>query len=247
VDKQKLGRSIRALRHRLGWRQIDLAARCRMSQAALSRIECGDLGRVSVASLDALVTALGAELDVRIRWRGEELDRLLDATHAAIGESLVMLLTRFGWECAVEVTFWIHGEKGVVDVLAWHPSTGRLLVVEDKSVVPDLQSMLGSLHRKVRLGREIAAQRGWRVTGVGSALVLTATAANRARAEKFKATLKTALPDDARVMRKWLADPSGREPAALWFISDIRVMNAVKRRRVQKPRIAPTEARGDAP
>jgi hypothetical protein len=199
-------------------------------------VERGDLDGISFGSVEKVVAALGGELDMRIRWRGEELDRLLDATHAAMGETLVRMLTDLGWECATEVSFWIRGEKGVVDVLAWHPATGRLLVVEDKSVVPDLQSMLSSLHRKVRLSREIAAQRGWRVTGTGSALVLAATAANRARAEKFAATLKTALPQDARQLRKWLTDPAGLSPAALWFLSDIRVMTAIKRRRVRKAR-----------
>jgi transcriptional regulator with XRE-family HTH domain len=157
MDLQKFGRSVRALRHRLGWRQVDLAGRCGTSQAAVSRVERGDLAGVSVGSVEALVVALGGELDVRIRWRGEGLDRLLDSVHAAIGESLVRTLDGLGWECAVKVTFWIRGERGAVDLLAWHPPTGRLLVIENKSVVPDLPRMLSSLHRKVRLAREIAA------------------------------------------------------------------------------------------
>lgn len=99
---------------------------------------------VAGTALDAIervVVGLGGELDVRVRWRGEELDRLLDAVHAALGERLVEILAGAGWQCAVEVTFWIRGEKGSVDLLAWHPTTGRLLVVETKSVVPDLQQM----------------------------------------------------------------------------------------------------------
>src|ERR1035437_1032339 len=125
MDLQMFGRSVRALRRRLGLRQVDLAGRCGMSQAAVSRVERGDLAGVSGGSVEALVVALGGELDVRVRWRGEELDRLLDSAHAAIGESLVRLLTGLGWECAVEVAFWIRGEKGAVDLLAWHPPTGR--------------------------------------------------------------------------------------------------------------------------
>jgi GNAT superfamily N-acetyltransferase len=200
-------------------------------------VERGDLAGVSIGSLDGFVVALGGELDVRIRWHGEELDRLLDQTHAAIGEALVRILTGLGWVCAVEVTFWIRGERGTVDLLAWHPPSGRLLVIENKSVVPDLQSMLSSLHRKVRLAREIALQRGWRGTGIGSAIVLAATAANRARAEKFKATLETALPQDGRELRRWLSNPQGPTPAALWFLSDIRVTSAIKRRRIRTTRV----------
>jgi hypothetical protein len=118
---------------------------------------------VAGTALDAIervVVGLGGELDVRVRWRGEELDRLLDAVHAAIVERLVGLLEALGWRCVAEVAFWIRGEKGSIDLLAWHPATGRLFVVETKSVVPDLQQMLASLDRKVRLAPEIAARRG---------------------------------------------------------------------------------------
>jgi hypothetical protein len=215
-----------------------------VSQSAVSRVERGILAGISVACIEGLVVALGGEIDVRVRWRGEELDRLLDATHAAIGEALVRLLTGLGRECAVEVTFAIRGEHGSVDLLAWHPQSGRLLVVEDKSVVPDLQKMLSSLDRKVRLAREIAASRGWRATGVGKAIVLTGSAANRARAERFGATLKAVLPQDGRALRRWLAQPEGPCPAALWFITDIRVTTSIKRRRVRKRGPAPRSVAG---
>lgn len=237
MDSQRFGRSIRALRQRLDWRQADLASRSGTSQAAVSSVERGVIGGASFGDVGRMVVALGGELDVRVRWRGEELDRLLDATHAAIGDSLVRILTDLGWECAVEVTFAIRGEKGAVDVLAWHRPSGRLLVIEDKSVVPDLQSMLSSLDRKVRLAKEIAAQRGWRATGVARAIVLTGSPANRARAERFGATLKVVLPQDGRTMRRWLAAPDGSNPSALWFLSDSHVMTAIKRRRVRKARI----------
>jgi hypothetical protein len=203
---------------------------------AVSRVERGVVAGVPEGRVERLVVALGGELDIRVRWRGEELDRLLDATHAAIGETLVEVLAGLGWECAVEATFAIRGEYGSVDVLALHRPTGRLLVVESKSVVPDLQKLLGSLDRKVRLAREIAAQRGWRSTGVARAIVRAGTTANRARAERFGATLRAVLPDNGRALRRWLARPEGRDPAALWFIMDRRVMTAIKRRRVRPRR-----------
>src|ERR1035437_9460768 len=169
MDRQRFGRSVRALRHRLGWRQEDLASRCGVSQGSVSRVERGVIAGLSIENIERMAVALGGELDVRVRWRGEERDRLLDATHAAMGEELVRILTGLRWECAVEVTFAIRRELGTVDLLAWHPPTGRLLVIENKSVVPDLQRMLSSLDRKFRLARGIAAQRGWPLTGGGSA------------------------------------------------------------------------------
>jgi len=156
-----------------------------MSQSAVSRVERGLLAGASFGDVGRMAAALGGELDVRIWWRGEELDRLLDATHAAIGEALVRLLTALGWECAVEVTFAIRGEKGTVDVLAWHRPSGRLLVIENKSVVPDLQKMLGSLDRKVRLAREIAALRGKTAEEVAPAAMLRSYRERRREADLF--------------------------------------------------------------
>ena len=42
---------------------------------------------------------------------------------------------------ATEVSFSVYGERGSIDILAFHASTGSLLVIEIKSVVPDMQSI----------------------------------------------------------------------------------------------------------
>jgi hypothetical protein len=209
-----------------------------VSQAAVSRLERGRLGEMALRTVERIAAGLDAELDLRVRWRGEELDRLLDATHAALVERLIGILVPLGWQCAAEVTFLIGGERGSVDVLAWHERTGRLLVVETKSVVPDLQQMLSAFDRKARLAPVIAARRGWRANGVARAIVLAGTATNRRRAERFAATLRTVLPSDGATMRRWLADPVGPCPAALWFLSDTRVMTTIRSRRVRPTRKA---------
>ena len=42
--------------------------------------------------LRTLVDALGARLDCRLLWNGEALDRLLDESHAALVETVVLWL-----------------------------------------------------------------------------------------------------------------------------------------------------------
>lgn len=244
MDEQRLGRSIRALRHRLGWRQSDLAIKCGLSQSAVSRLERGHLAGSTFDAVERAVAALGAELDVRIRWRGEELDRLLDAVHAAMVDRLIETLKPMGWQCVAEVTFMVAGERGSVDLLAWHEPSRRLLIVEAKSVVPDMQQMLSAFDRKARLGPTIAARRGWPVSGVARAIVLAGTTANRRRVEAFSATLRSALPNDGRTMRRWLADPIGPCPAALWFLSDSRVLTTIRRRRIRLKRNSGSRGRG---
>ena len=93
------------------------------------------------------------------------------------------MLRRAGWEVAAEVTFWIRGERGSVDLLAWHAPTGIVLVVEIKTVVPDQQSMLASHDRKARLGLEIAKARGWNGAVVAKLLVIRESRTSRRRVD----------------------------------------------------------------
>ena len=129
--------------------------------------------------LRTLVDALGARLDCRLLWNGEALDRLLDESHAALVETVVLWLTSLGWEVATEVSFSIRGERGSIDVLAFHPATATLLVVEVKSVVPDVQATFVTLDRKTRLASEIARGRGWRPSRLGRLLVVVGPRVSR--------------------------------------------------------------------
>ena len=109
MDAIRLGRGVRALRQRRGWRQQDLADAAGVSRSVIARIEQGRADRVTLSTLDAITHALGARLDVRVQWHGEELDRLIDARHASLVELVVAELTASGWSCAPEVTFQIFG------------------------------------------------------------------------------------------------------------------------------------------
>ncbi len=127
---------------RRGWTQARLAARRSVSRAAIWRIERGRADRVAVHVLVRVAAALGARVDVRLLWQGEGLDRLLDAGHADLVDRTLELLSASDWLVATEVSFNIRGERGSIDILAFHPATGSLLVIEVKSVVPDMQAML---------------------------------------------------------------------------------------------------------
>ena len=109
---------------------------------------------------------------VHLSWQGELLDRLVDAAHAELQDAVVDLLTAAGWICAVEVSFNHFGERGRYDVLAYHAATGIVLVIEVKTAIGDIQATLGQLDVKVRLAREVARERGWRVRRVVRMLVI---------------------------------------------------------------------------
>lgn len=218
VETMRLARQIRALRVRRGLRQSDLAPLAGLSRTKISRIERGQLSNLTAGDLEKAATALGASLEIRVRWRGELLDRLLDEDHARLVEIIVALLRATGWDAAVEVSYSIWGERGSIDVLALHPPTGTLLVVEVKSVVPDSQAMLHALDRKTRLASQIATDRGWQARSVARLLAIGASATARRRVARLEETYAVAFPARGGQVRRWLRAPTG-SISGLLFVS----------------------------
>jgi transcriptional regulator with XRE-family HTH domain len=218
MDDARVGAAFRAVRVRRGWRQQDVANRAGMSQSLVSMIERGHLEGVTFQTLRAVASVLDIRIDVVARWRGGELDRLLNSRHSALGNAVAAWLRQLGWELAPEVSFAIAGERGWIDLLAWHPPTRTLLVIELKTEIVDFQDLLGVVDRKTRLASRIARDRGWIALTVATWVVVAEGPTNRRRIAAHQALLRTALPDDGRLMRGWLHAPS-RRVAALSFFS----------------------------
>ena len=209
MDPVRIGLSYRALRLRRCWRQEDLAVAAGLSREKVSRVERGRVAGVLVGDVARIAAALEADLDLRLRWHGEGLDRLLDGAHSGLVDGVVGLLRREDWETAIEVAFSMWGERGSVDVFARHAHTGMVLVVEVKSVVPDSQAMLHALDRKVRLAPEVAKARGWRCSGVARLLVVGESSTPRRRIAAIGATYRAAFPAAGWAVRRWLREPDG--------------------------------------
>ncbi len=218
MDPVRFGLSVRALRRHRRWTQQELGDKCGLTQGAISKIERGLADHFTVQVLARVVAALGARIYFRVLWQGEALDRLLDADHAAIVERVAKYLQARGWEVVPEATFSIYGERGSIDILAFHPATGALLVIEVKSVVPDVQATLAGVDRKARLAEEVARDRGWRVTSVSRWLVVPGDKTSRRRIARHEATFRAALPGRTVEMRRWSSDPSG-PVAGIVFVS----------------------------
>lgn len=223
MDQVRLGLALRALRRRRGWTQARLGKAAGLSHETVSRVERGGIDGLRVGTLVGIAEALDGRVDIVVRWHGESLDRLLDAAHATLVDRTVAWLTGLGWDPAVEVTFARYGERGAIDVLARHAPTGALLVVEVKSAVPDLQSMLSSLDRKARLAPYLAAERGWAVPSVaGRLLVLPGGRTTERRLAQHRAVFAAALPDRGPSVRAWLRSPSRRGMAGIAVPPDSR-------------------------
>lgn len=222
MDTIRFGLGVRALRRRRGWRQEDLASAVGVTRGPVAAIERGRADRVTVATLEKVAAALGARVVCRLAWNGEELDRLLDAAHAALVEEVVRVLRDNDWIVRTEVSFNVYGERGSIDVLAFHQATRVLLVVEVKSVVADIQGTLVPLDRKARLAPGIARDLGWDPVAVGRLLVIREDRTARRRVGEHAETFATAFPVRGREVRAWLRRPSPiARPtfAGLWFLS----------------------------
>jgi transcriptional regulator with XRE-family HTH domain len=200
---------MRLVRRRRGWRQADLAERSKLSQASISRIERGHIGTHSVDSIRAAAAVLDIRVDVVPRWRGGDLDRLLNARHSALHEEVARWFkSRYpAWELAPEVSFAIYADRGIVDILAWHPGRRAILVIELKTQITDVNELLGTFDRKRRLAKQIANSRGWDATTVSAWLIVADSRTNRRRIETHETMLRAALPGSTRGMRAWLKDP----------------------------------------
>ncbi len=240
-DPLRIRRSLRAIRVRLGLRQVDVALRADASRSFISNLERGLSRSTDVGRIEAVCLALGADLDVRVRWRGEGLDRLLDEAHATIVDRLAALLKGDGWQTWLEVTFNDYGDRGSIDALGWHQRSRSLLIAEVKSVVPDAQGTLAPLDRKVRVAPKIACDRGLDQETVSRLLVVDDTSANRRRIARFEALFDAALPDRGWTVRRWLSRPSG-SIAGLLFLPDSTGdgtrRSTAGRSRVNRPRRA---------
>lgn len=236
---RSLGRIVRALRLRLGWRQADLARRAGVSARAISKLERHGPGSFTVRSLAKICEPLDIDLRVYGRWRGGELDRLLDAGHAALQDLMKRRLEGHGWLVRAELTFNRYGERGSIDLFAFHPASGALLVVEIKTVIADVQGLLRPLDVKVRLAVEIAADLGWRPRAVVPALIISEDSTSRRRVAQHSA-LFGRFATGGHAAATWLRHPNGAPSGLLMFAKSSRgTGGAVRRPGRQRVRLRP--------
>ena len=238
MDDFRVGWAIRLVRQRRGWRQRDLEERSGVSRTVISRMERGHLGTQSLDDIRAVAGALDIRIDLMARWRAGDLDRLLNAGHSALHESVARMFRDKlpAWVLVPEVSFAIYGERGVIDILAWHPGRRALLVIELKTDVADMNELVGTLDRKRRLARQVALKRGWDPLIVSAWLIVVDSRTNRRRIAAHETMLRGALPDDGRTMTRWLRDPS-RAVAGLTFWAG-GMASASRARPIRRVRVA---------
>lgn len=231
-----IGRAVRLLRHRIGARQADIGKRAHVSQDEVSLVERGQLERVSLLRLRNIVAALDAELLMYVRWRGGDLDRLLDERHAWLSGMAADEIGREGWTVLPEVTYSVFGERGSIDLLAWHAATRTLVVIEIKTEITSAEETLRRHDQKMRLAGDIVRERfGWEPLNTGRLLILPDSSTTRRQVERHDALFRRAYPQRNVEVRRLLRRPTS-PLAGIWFVSDTTAVRG-RARMVARKRI----------
>lgn len=118
---------------------------------------------------------------------------------------------------APEVSFAIYRERGIIDIVAWHPGKRAILVIELKTDIADVNELIGRVDVKRRLVRQIVRDRGWDPLTVSTWVIVASGRTNRARMAAHRSVLRSAFPTDGRAFRAWLRDPVGEVAAiSMW-------------------------------
>lgn len=235
MDDQKVGLILRVVRLRRDQRQSDVAARAGISASAVARHERGEIAEVTHRALRRHAHAVGVRLELALR--GPTSDLLRDDEHAAVVDHLKRWLESLAWDVAVEVSYSEYGERGRIDLFAFHGTSRALLVAEIKTGIFDAQELLGSLDVKARLAPTIARRNGWQPSHIGVLLAVTKTDTNERKIQRLRA-LFSGFAMRGPHARAWLGNPTGTARLLL-FVSQSEAGRGVwrnSRQRVGRPR-----------
>jgi transcriptional regulator with XRE-family HTH domain len=205
MDDVRVGRLLRALRRRRGLRQLDVARSAGLAQATISLVERGHLDRLAVSTVRTMFAVVDARFEGVVSSHGGAIDRLLDERHSLLVGVVAERLRAADWLVEVEVSFSIYGERGSIDILAYHPATQTLLVVEVKTELTSIEETARRHDVKLRLAPQVAAERfGWQADRASRLLVVLDSSANRRRVVSQDRTLSVAYPARGREIARWL-------------------------------------------
>jgi transcriptional regulator with XRE-family HTH domain len=194
IARSQAGAIIRDLRHALGWSQRTLAVKSGVSQPWISAVERGRACDVSIDTIDRLLSAMGATLVLDVRAPFLANPRQRDVAHARCSAFVARRLERAGWHVATEVEVGGDRSRGWIDVLAWHPGTGLILVIEIKTELRDLGAIERAIGWYEREAWAAARRLGWRPRRVLGCLLVLSTEAVDQRIRENRDALARVYP-----------------------------------------------------
>jgi hypothetical protein len=197
-------------------------------------LERGQIDGMTITTLRRCLAVLEVRLDLRPQWRGAELDRLLDAGHAALQATWTDRLKRRNWAVWVERSFSIYGERGRIDLLGWHAATGTMLVIELKTELADAQALLGTLDAKARLAPIIARELGLSPPArVVRMIIFQESMTNRRHVERLS-TLFSSFETRGSAALAWLRRPVASGGLLIFSAAAASSVRGAQRQRVRR-------------
>jgi transcriptional regulator with XRE-family HTH domain len=208
-----IAREVLRMREALGWSQAELAAKAAMSQSTISRVEHALAPELTVGKIRSIAEAMGGriafELQPPLLVAG---GRQRDAAHARCLAHVRGRLERSGWMVEREVETADGRARGWIDLVAFHPITGTLLILEIKTELVDFGAVERQLGFYERVGTIAAARFGWRARSTIGCLVVLATEANEVRLKANRDSLARSFPLRADDLRQIVEHPDRHRP-----------------------------------
>jgi transcriptional regulator with XRE-family HTH domain len=205
-----LGLKVRETRLSVRWTQGDLGRAVAVSQSAISEIERGLQPELTIRRVESLLVAMGARLAIDVRPPRLAAAALGDPVHARCCHYAVRRLERSGWLVRTEVEVGGNRSRGWIDVLAFHPSTRMVVVIECKTEIRDLGDIERTLHWYEREAPTAARRYGWNAVGIASVLLLLASDACDGTAREYRDVLARIFPARSQELTTIVA--SGEAP-----------------------------------
>lgn len=192
------GRACLDTRLALDVSQQQLATRVGVSRSYIGRIERGE-ANPSLKLVQAIADALGLELELIGRPPVVHGDRRIrDIVHARCSAHIDRRLRSHSLETAREVEV-VHGRShGWIDLLAFDPRTGTLLLIEIKTRLDDIGAIERQFAWYERSAWTLAQDLGWRPRRIRSWLLVLASDEVDSMIWKNRDLFATAFPRRAR-------------------------------------------------
>ena len=190
------------------WTLRELGRRAGLAVGTVHAVESGR--PMSLETYARLSIALGLRPELTIeaaRVRAASTGSTRDAVHAAMGECEAAHLARLGLTVAIDEPYQHYQFAGRADLLAWDLEARRLLHIENKSRLDDLQDVAGAYNAKrAYLGAVMADRlglgpRGWRTVTHVLAALWSSDVLHVLRLRS--ATFRAICPDPADAFEAW--------------------------------------------
>ena len=169
------GRACNDVRGRLGLTLEAVAQTTGISASYLARIERGRVNP-TFDTVERIAMALGLQLALDIRppvFLGSP--PIGDLVHARCSAYVDRRLRAAGWSTAREVPVVDGRYRGWIDLLAFDPTSGSLVIIEIKTRLDDVGALERQLSWYERSASGLAGERGWSARSIRSVVLLLAS------------------------------------------------------------------------